>query len=83
MILVMMEVSKRLSSPSALAHDTQKPIRYCKYCGAPIRFESFDEVKILNANSIFHWERKVTRRWIALDFYTGKKHNHRTDEGAA
>jgi hypothetical protein len=55
-----------------------KPRRYCRYCGSPIKWQCFEKEKIINSGSIYHWEIKRTRQWIALNFYTGKKHSHRT-----
>jgi hypothetical protein len=46
--------------------------RYCKYCGIPIRWKCLEKEKIINSVSIYHWEIKRTRQWIALDFSTGK-----------
>ena len=59
------------------AVNTHQPTRFCKYCGTAIRFECHEDIKIVNSNSIFHWELKKTKRYSVLDFYTRKKHRCR------
>jgi hypothetical protein len=61
----------------SLCIPTARPCKYCRYCDSPIKWACYLEEKIINDNSIFHWQLKRTKYWIPVDFYTGKRHLHR------